>query len=76
MSLSSHMVTIMKIKVQALDVCDQFNDLQATQDIYVVSGLHKPLVGRPSIKTLKIVAFINGIQVQDSIKCFPNLFAC
>ena len=44
------------------------------QDIYVVRGLHKPLLGRPVIEALNIVAFVNGIQVQDIMKHYPNLF--
>ena len=65
---------------EALDVCGQFNGLlkkntlQTLQDIYVVRGLHKPLLGRAAIKALNIVAFVNGIQVQDIMKHYPNLF--
>ena len=65
---------------EALDVCGQFNGqlkrntLQTRQGIYVVRGLHKPLLGRPAIKALNIVAFVNGIQVHDIMKQFSNLF--
>jgi len=31
-------------------------------------------LGRPAIEALNIVAFVNGIQVQDVVKQFPNLF--
>ena len=63
-----------------LDVCGQFtgqlqrNTLQTTQEIYVVRGLHKPLLGRPAIEALNIAAFVNGVQLQDVVKQFPQLF--
>ena len=59
---------------EALDVCGQFtaqlqrNTMQTMQDVYVVKGLHKPLLGRPAIEALNIVAFVNGIQFQEVIK--------
>ena len=65
---------------EALDVCGQFtgqlqrNTMLTMQDVYVVKGLHKPLLGRPAIEALKIVAFMNGIQFQEVIKRFPQLF--
>ena len=57
---------------EALDVHGQFTaQLQQTdtkvatmQEIYVVNGLTKPLLGRPAIMTLDLVAFVGGIQLQ------------
>ena len=59
---------------EALDVRGQFsgqfqrNTLQTTQDVYMVRGLHKPLLGRPAIEALNVVALVNGVQLQDVMK--------
>ena len=49
-----------------------------TEDIYVVKGLKEPLLGRPAIEKLNLVARINDIQSQCSEeqikKKYPRLF--
>ena len=49
-----------------------------TEDIYVVKGLKEPLLGRPAIEKLNLVARINDIQSQCSEeqirKKYPQLF--
>ena len=44
------------------------------QEIYVVNGLTKPLLGSPAIMALKLVAFVGGIQLQEFMEMFPSLF--
>ena len=64
----------------ALDVCSQFtgqlqrNSVSTTQDIYVIRGLHTPLLGRPAIEALQLLRILNGIQIDDIFKKFPRLF--
>ena len=53
-------------------------DTCVTEDIYVVKGLKEPLLGRPAIEKLNLIARINGIQgqcfeEQIKAKC-PQLF--
>ena len=67
---------------ETLDVHGQFTaQLQRTdtkvttkQEIYVVNGLTKPLLGRPAIMALNLVAFVGGIQLQGIVEMFPSLF--
>ena len=65
---------------QPLQVCGQFrgqlkrnlNDSQ--QEIYVVSGLRKPLLGRPAIEALGIVSLVEPVQAGHIVKKFSELF--
>ena len=65
---------------EALDVCGQFtrqlqrNSVSTTQEIYVIHGLHTPLLGKPAIKALQLLTFLNRIKLDDIIKQFPTLF--
>ena len=65
---------------EALDVCGQFtgklqrNSVSTTQDIYIIRGLHTPLLGRPAIEALQLLTVLNGIQTDDIVKEFPRLF--
>jgi len=65
---------------EALDVCGQFtgqlqrNSVSTTQEIYVIRGLHTPLLGKPAIEALQLLTFLNGIKLNDIIKKFPTLF--
>ena len=48
---------------------------EAEQDVYVVSGLHQPLLGRPAIEALGLVSRIQAIQaVMEEDKHPKNLF--
>ena len=63
---------------QPLQVCGQFrgilkqNHKESQQVIYVVSGLRKPLLGRPAIEG--IVSLVEPVQTGDVVKEFPKLF--
>lgn len=47
----------------------------ARQEIYVVKGLHKPLLGQPAIEALHLVARVGAIQEGNRLeKQFPSLF--
>ena len=67
---------------ETLNVHGQFTaQLQRTdtkvttkQEIYVVNGLAKPLLGRPAIMALNLVAFVGSIQLQEIVEMFPSLF--
>ena len=65
---------------EALDVCGQFtrqlqrNSTSTTQEIYVIRGLHTPLLGKPAIEALQLLTFLNGIKLDDIIRQFPTLF--
>ena len=51
--------------------CDMYTD----QHCYVVSDLSKPLLGRPAIERLKLLARVQAIQTSVSpIEQFPHLF--
>ena len=39
----------------------------------MVKGLTKPLLGRPAITALNLIAFVGGIQLQDIMEKFPTL---
>ena len=50
-------------------------DTYADQHCYVVSDLSKPLLGRPAIERLKLLARVRAIQMPVSpIEQFPHLF--
>ena len=65
---------------QKLDVCGQFsgklsNQFRSTQqEIYVILGLRKALLGRPAIEALQVVQKVNPIQINSIVKQFPELF--
>ena len=46
------------------------------EEIYVVKGLHKPLLGRPAIDKLRLVSRVSSIDHtnQSPMEKFPNLF--
>lgn len=45
------------------------------QDIYVIRGLNKPLLGRPAIEKLNVVKYIASLQLHSDYKQkFPSLF--
>jgi hypothetical protein len=46
-------------------------DKFSVQDIYVVKGLTKPLLGRPAIQALGIISNVNLSSV-DADPCFSN----
>ena len=56
--------------------CLQYNDKEIYQDIFVVKGLTKPLLGRPAIDALQLVSMIEPISTQPhpAIQGFPKLF--
>ncbi len=45
-----------------------------TQEIFVVRGLKKALLGLPAIKALDVVAVVEQVQGEDVTKQFPELF--
>ena len=63
---------------EALDVCGQFigklqrNSVSTTQDIYVIRGLHTPLLERPAIEALQLLTVPNGIQTDDIVRSFQD----
>ena len=65
---------------QKLDVCGQFlgnlsNQFQCTQqEIYVIRGLRKALLGRPAIEALQVVQQVQSVQASSIVKDFPELF--
>lgn len=65
---------------QKLDVRGQFlgnlsNQFQCTQqEIYVIRGLCKALLGRPAIEALQVVQQVEPVQVNSIVKQFPELF--
>ena len=53
------------------------NGKSTTQDVYVVAGLKTPLLGRPAIKALGLVARVDTVILNDkeTVKQeFPKLF--
>ena len=50
------------------------NSISTTQDIYMIRGLHTPLLGRPAIEAQQLLTILNGIQIDDIVKKFPRLF--
>lgn len=49
-------------------------DTELQQDVYVVSGLHRPLLGRPAIEVLGIVTMVEPVQAGNITASFPRLF--
>ena len=51
------------------------DDTKVKQDIYVVHDLQTPLLGRPAIEALQLLARINAVTAKESYKtAYPNLF--
>jgi len=50
------------------------DEVESQQDVYVVSGLRKPLLGRPAIEALGIVSLVEPVLRDDVAKRFPKLF--
>ena len=43
--------------------------------MYVVDNLHKPLLGKPAIEALGLLARVLNIeQEREPVECFPQLF--
>lgn len=66
---------------QPLEVQGQFvghltyNNSVTEQNIFVIQGLSKPLLGRPAIEALSIVSVVEPIITVDSVvQKFPQLF--
>ena len=49
-------------------------DKSLEQEIFVVDGAHRPLLGRPAIEALKIVELVQEVETTDFKAKFPNLF--
>lgn len=54
--------------------CLKKDEVESQQDVYVVSGLRKPLLGRPAIEALGIVSLVEPVLRDDVAKRFPKLF--
>lgn len=54
--------------------CLKKDEVESQQDVYVVSGLRKPLLGRPAIEALGIVSLVEPVLRDDVAKWFPKLF--
>lgn len=52
------------------------NEHRTDQDLYVIKGLKKPLLGKPAIKELKILEFVNELSKTElnPRTDFPELF--
>ena len=65
---------------RALPVIGQFTgklaqgDRTTLQEMYVVEKLHKPLLGRPAIEALGLLARVRSVKQEKLIECFPQLF--
>ncbi len=63
-----------------LHVCGKFqgslqrNITKTKQDIYVVRGLQKPLLGRPAIEALRVVTMVEPISQPRVEEQFRDLF--
>ena len=63
-----------------LHVCGQFlgclkrKEVELQQEVYVVKGLRKPLLGRPAIEGLGVVSQIEQVHTNDIVKRFSHLF--
>jgi hypothetical protein len=67
--------------VGKMDVIMQTDHFQSEQEIYIVSGLFEPLLGRPAIEALHLVERVNqvdaSVQPAESSKIrqqYPRLF--
>ena len=64
---------------ESLKVCGQFSGSlsrksnECQQDIYVMENLHRPLLGRPALQALRVVALVEPIQKTD-VSQFPEVF--
>ena len=52
------------------------NDTETKQEIFVVHGLSKPLLGRPAIEAMSIVLLVEPVTLQQNsiIQKFPRVF--
>ena len=50
------------------------NGKTLSQDIYVVSELRTPLLGRPAIEGLNLVSRIQPVQTESVVEMFPSVF--
>ena len=52
------------------------DQISAKQEIYVVNGLQRPLLGRPAIESLKVAIQVSEILAQKDIIVlkFPHIF--
>ena len=54
-----------------------YSNSETKQNISVIQGLSKPLLGLPAIEALSIVSVVEPIMIVDSIaQKFPKLFQC
>ena len=80
--LSSSTRTLTGPGQQTLEVIGQFTanlkrsgqDNHTTQDIFVVKGLTRALLGLPAIKALGVVSMVNQVHSEDVANQFPELF--
>ena len=50
-------------------------DLKSDQDLYVIKGLKKPLLGRPAIEALGVLKRVDAVEGRQDIKDeYPSLF--
>ena len=65
---------------QRLDVYGRFKgnlrrkNTEISQDVYIVNGLHKPLLGRPAIEALGIATLVEPILASNVVAMFPKIF--
>ena len=50
------------------------NNTEVSQDVYVVRGLHKPLLDRPAIKALGILTMVEAVLASNVVAMFPKIF--
>ena len=80
-SLKSPTKTLSGASCRTLQVKGQFTanlnyqDKEATEEVYVVKSLNRSLLGRPAIEALGLVQRVNAVQTKtDLVKQFPKLF--
>ena len=65
---------------ETLRVCGQFSgsllrhESSCRQDVYVVRDLRRPLLGKPALEALNVVALVEPIQKSDVVSQFPDVF--
>uniref|UniRef100_A0A8W8HQ25 Uncharacterized protein n=1 Tax=Magallana gigas TaxID=29159 RepID=A0A8W8HQ25_MAGGI len=68
---------LLKKKMVLVDSWPDFSVLLIVdrQEIYVIRGLNKPLLGRPAVEKLIVVKYIASLQLHSDYKQkFPSLF--
>ena len=80
-TLKSPTKTLSGTSCRTLQVKGQFTanlnyqDKEATEEVYVVKSLNRSLLGRPAIEALGLVQRVNAVQTKtDLVKQFPKLF--